>query len=93
MAAEGGGPQADPEIGKLRWRCRRGMKELDVLLTRYVDEQYGQSTPAQKAAFHELLDTVDPVIYSYFIGRQPAPTDALSSLIDRITARPPNDRY
>ena len=69
------------------------MKELDVLLTRYVDEQYGQSAPAaQKAAFHELLDTVDPVIYAYFIGRQPAPTDALSrALIDRITARPPND--
>jgi len=29
-----------PELGKLRWRCRRGMKELDVLLARYVDERF-----------------------------------------------------
>jgi antitoxin CptB len=28
------------EIGKLRWRCRRGMRELDVLLSRYLDEEY-----------------------------------------------------
>jgi len=31
----------DPgELGKLRWRCRRGMKELDVLLARYMDERF-----------------------------------------------------
>jgi succinate dehydrogenase flavin-adding protein (antitoxin of CptAB toxin-antitoxin module) len=27
------------DLGKLRWRCRRGMRELDVLLTRYVNER------------------------------------------------------
>jgi antitoxin CptB len=35
---------AAQEIGRLRWRCRRGMKELDVLLTRYVDEHYAQAS-------------------------------------------------
>ena len=34
------------ELGRLRWRCRRGMKELDVLLTRYVEEQLRRRVPA-----------------------------------------------
>ena len=29
-----------PQLGRLRWRCRRGMKELDILLARYVDERF-----------------------------------------------------
>jgi succinate dehydrogenase flavin-adding protein (antitoxin of CptAB toxin-antitoxin module) len=69
------------------------MRELDVLLTRYVDEQYGDAGPAHQEAFRELLDTQDPVIYAYFLGRRAAPTEVLSSLIERITKSPPNDRY
>ena len=30
--------------GMARWRCRRGMKELDILLTRYVDERFRDAT-------------------------------------------------
>jgi antitoxin CptB len=76
----------------LRWRCRRGMKELDLLLTRYVDEEYGRSAPAEQAAFRQLLELQDPLIHAYCLGREPAPTVALSSLIERITAGRPNDR-
>jgi antitoxin CptB len=76
----------DPEIGKLRWRCRRGMKELDVLLTRYVDEQYRNATPDHQEAFRQLLDAQDPQLFAYFLGRE-LPADAvLSSLLIRITA-------
>ena len=82
----------DEEMGKLRWRCRRGMKELDVLLTRYVDEEYCRALPDDKAAFRQLLDSPDPLIYAYFLGRAPAPDAALSRLIDRITAGHSNDR-
>jgi len=46
----------DADIGKLRWRCRRGMKELDLLLTRYVDERYREATPDEQQAFRQLLD-------------------------------------
>jgi len=76
----------NPEIGKLRWRCRRGMRELDVLLTRYVDERYPAAPPAQQEAFQRLLDAQDPLIYAYFLGRE-TPADAvLASLIVQITA-------
>ena len=73
-------------IGKLRWRCRRGMKELDVLLTRYVEEEYAAAPPADQAAFRELLEFQDPLIHAYCLGRERAPTPVLSELIKRITA-------
>ncbi|MDB6083286.1 MAG: hypothetical protein JWN43_1167 [Gammaproteobacteria bacterium] len=82
----------DPAIGKLRWRCRRGMKELDLLLTRYVDEQYPDAAPDHQQAFRELLEAQDPLIHAYFLGREAPPDAVLTSLIERITGGVPNDR-
>src|SRR5260221_2138908 len=80
------------EIGKLRWRCRRGMRELDVLLTRYVDEEYRTAAPEQQEAFRRLLDIQDPLMHAYFLGREAPPDAALASLIARITAAARNGR-
>jgi antitoxin CptB len=85
-------PLMDADIGKLRWRCRRGMKELDLLLTRYVDERYRQATPGEQQAFRQLLDTDDPLLYAYFIGGQSPPDAVLSSLLQQIAAGAVNDR-
>jgi len=79
------------EIGKLRWRCRRGMKELDLLLTRYIDEQYGAAAAAEQAAFQRLLELQDPTIYDYVLGRDAPADPALRSLLERITRKRPND--
>ncbi|HUE09571.1 MAG TPA: succinate dehydrogenase assembly factor 2 [Steroidobacteraceae bacterium] len=73
------------ELGKLRWRCRRGMKELDVLLTRYVEERFRDAPLAHQAAFRELLESQDTVIYAYCLGQERPPTALLSSLIEQIT--------
>jgi antitoxin CptB len=74
------------ELGRLRWRCRRGMKELDVLLTRYVEERYGAASPAARRAFLELLEAPDPVIYAYCMGQAHPPTSILSSVVEQITS-------
>ncbi|HEY3654498.1 MAG TPA: succinate dehydrogenase assembly factor 2 [Steroidobacteraceae bacterium] len=81
----------DHEIGKLRWRCRRGMKELDVLLSRYLEEEYRDATPEHQQAFRQLLDSQDPLLYAYFLGREPPPDAVLSSLLERITVGRTND--
>jgi antitoxin CptB len=78
----------DPDLGKLRWRCRRGMKELDLLLTRYVDEHYRDAAPVQQDAFRRLLACPDPLIHDYLLGRLPAPDPALAALIERMTDPP-----
>jgi antitoxin CptB len=73
-------------LGKLRWRCRRGMKELDVLLARYIDEQFDSASSAEQEAFRLLLETQDPVLYAYCLGSKPPPPQ-FAALIERITAR------
>jgi antitoxin CptB len=80
------------EIGKLRWRCRRGLRELDVLLSRYVDEEYRTAAPEQQEAFRRLLDMQDPLMHAYFLGRETPPDAVLASLIARITAGVRNGR-
>ena len=73
--------------GRLRWRCRRGMKELDILLARYMDERFGAASPKEQEAFRGLLEIQDPVIYAYCLGSE-RPPPHLAVLIERITAHP-----
>jgi antitoxin CptB len=80
-----------PDMGRLRWRCRRGMKELDVLLTRYMDERFCSAPQEEQAAFRRLLEAQDPLIYAYCLGHERPPQD-LSALIKRITAASPAGR-
>jgi antitoxin CptB len=78
---------AAADLGRLRWRCRRGIRELDELLVRYVDERYGAAPAAEQCAFERLLDTEDTVIYEYCLGRIHPPCAEVAALIERITSR------
>lgn len=61
-------------VSRLRWMCRRGMKELDVLMTRYLDESYAAAPAAQRASFVSLLAEVeDPDIWAWVMGHQAVP--------------------
>jgi antitoxin CptB len=78
-------PAADAAaIGKLRWRCRRGMKELDVLLARYVEQRFCNASDEEREAFGLLLETQDPALYGYCMGSEPPPPQ-FRALIERIT--------
>ena len=50
---------------RLRWQCRRGMRELDVLLTNYLEDQYPESAEPDKEAFRRVLALPDPDLMSY----------------------------
>jgi antitoxin CptB len=69
---------------KLLWHCRRGVKELDVVLTRYVETQYDDASDAEKKNFDSLLEYQDPDILR-FVLRQEVPADkAIADLIEKI---------
>jgi antitoxin CptB len=53
---------------QLRWRCRRGMLELDYLLQNYLEEHYSLSSPQELASFQKLLDTPDNLLLEYLLG-------------------------
>ena len=77
-------PSTVAELSRIRWRCRRGMRELDVMLSRYLDEVYADADAAEQAAFERLLECQDPQIWAWLLGRG-APFDAdLALVIQRI---------
>lgn len=85
-------PPAGPQdLGRLRWRCRRGMKELDVLLGRYLDRHFCSASTREQDAFRQLLETQDPILHAYCLGSEPPPPQ-FAALIERITANQCADR-
>ena len=77
------------ELKKLRWRCRRGMRELDQLFGRYLDRRWGQAPTDERAVFLQLLDTEDDKLWRWFMGYEAVPDVEAASLIQRIRDLPP----
>jgi antitoxin CptB len=74
------------EAGRLLWRCRRGMKELDLLLERFARERYASASACQKEAFAALLELPDPVLAEYFLGHAIPAEPRLAEITALITA-------
>lgn len=75
------------EEPRLRWRCRRGMRELDQLLGWYLDSRYARASAAERAAFVALLDQPDPDLWSWLTGRSPIVREDWRAIIDEIRSR------
>lgn len=70
----------EEQIGKLRWRCRRGMKELDLLTLGYLERYYPTAPAEEQQAFADLLELQDPLLMSYMVGRE-TPADAVTAKV------------
>ena len=68
---------------RLRWRCRRGMKELDLLLVRYLRDRYAAAPSDERVAFAEFLELPDPDIARYLIAGD-VPTDPRHAALCRM---------
>ncbi len=60
------------------------MKELDDLLTRFLDTQYDGLSESGRQAFHAVLDMEDPDLYGCVLGQQEAPTAEMNNVIAAI---------
>jgi antitoxin CptB len=77
-------PALDEEARRLLWRCRRGMKELDVLLDRFARRELPQASAGQRQTLARFLELPDPVLVDYLLG-QAIPADReLATLVARI---------
>ena len=63
------------ELSRMRWRCRRGMLENDLILTRFLDARGGIISAADVAALDRLLDLADGELWDLIAGRA-EPDDA-----------------
>jgi antitoxin CptB len=64
----------DMDETRLRWQCRRGMLELDLMLESFVEKRYEDLPVKTKQAFHQLLNCQDQILLDYLMG-QDVPTD------------------
>ncbi len=60
-----------PQIkAKLIWNCRRGMLELDLMLTRFMTKHVDTLTDAQITVVEKLLSASDPELYVWLVGQE-----------------------
>lgn len=76
--------RSKPPINAIRWRCRRGMLELDRLLSRFVERHYGSLNHQDSAALLELLALEDDRLWTALNGRG---RDFLDSRMSRLAER------
>lgn len=60
------------------------MRELDFLLTRYLERDYPGATPEDRDAFARILELQDPEIFGYLVGRAVPDEASLRHVVDRI---------
>ena len=60
---------SEESITRLAWQCRRGMLELDLLLTGFLENGYKQLSSEEKKNFVELLEIADTELIEYLMGR------------------------
>ena len=86
MEARSSAPAATSANGPLRWRCRRGMKELDVLLERVAQQLLPQASPADCRLLAELLALPDPLLARYLLAGEPPAEPHLAQAVTRVRA-------
>ena len=72
------------EYSELKWRCRRGMLELDILLNSYLDKNYSTMSQQQGELFGEVLDYPDQVLFDLLLGNMQSSDAAVNRLITEI---------
>lgn len=71
-------------LNRLRWKCRRGMLELDLMLLKFLDERYSTLTPKEQTQFEQLLEMPDPVLQEYLYGISIPEEAEIKKIIEKI---------
>jgi antitoxin CptB len=61
------------ELAQLKWQCRRGTKELDLMLKKYLETEYLVADEREKVLFVELLRLEDDELSAVLMGDMEAP--------------------
>ena len=76
------------ELARMRWKCRRGMLELDLLLKAFLEQGYQDLDDRAQQRFDEMLNYPDAVLLEWLMGRI-RPTDKdVAQLVEKIRSAP-----
>ena len=69
---------------RVRWQCRRGMLEVDLLLNRFLAKDYAELSEDEKGQFASLLEYPDQILLEWFMGRERPVDPQLAHVVDRV---------
>ncbi len=69
---------------RLRWQCRRGHLELDLLLHAFLDRHYAELDDDARQALQRLLSYPDETLWSWLHGTESVTDRELAALVERI---------
>jgi len=72
---------------RLKWACRRGMLELDVLFIPFVEEAYDDLSAKDQRTFERLLTEQDPDLFAWFLGHKTCEDSELNAMVQFILKR------
>ena len=72
------------DFDRLRWRCRRGLLELDLVLTRFLDQGYAELDAREREVFVALLAHADNELWDLMSGRLRADNLEEEAILDRL---------
>jgi antitoxin CptB len=73
----------DETLRRLRWQCRRGLLELDLLFVRFLEQHYSALSMAEQGDFQRLLEQPDQTLLAWLQGQQEPPSD-LKRIIGKV---------
>jgi antitoxin CptB len=69
-------------LGRLQWRCRRGLLENDIFITRFFERHGSCMTEAQARAMETLMDLSDNDLLDLLLSKkEPDPTWAGAEVV------------
>ena len=72
------------DAARLRWRCRRGLLELDILLQVFLEQGYEKLESGDRALFQQLLETPDTELLSWLNGLSLPPQKELKEIVRKV---------
>ena len=74
------------EADRIRWNCRRGLLELDLVLSVFVERHFDRLDARQVELFKELLDQPDNDLLDLVMGRAEPADSRCKSVLDLLRA-------
>ncbi len=72
------------ERARLKWQCRRGMRELDLLLETFLEQRYEILSPASRIVFARLLDCHNEDLVAWLIEGGSPSDEQLEIIVRQI---------
>lgn len=69
---------------RVHWSCRRGMRELDLLLMPFFEQCYDTLNLEQKQVFVRLLSFDDPILFNWFMQQAKPDDENIQAMIELI---------